>query len=104
LLGKFTEQNIQTLVLISNLEHALLLGDETIKLQNDGLHPLIVEDQENTTIILLRSLTIAQKRPIFSKYPQRCKIKLSSLIRQKLIILKVRKENHILLSMKSISH
>ncbi|HIS28380.1 MAG TPA: LytTR family transcriptional regulator DNA-binding domain-containing protein [Candidatus Avamphibacillus intestinigallinarum] len=47
LLGKFTEQNIQTLVLISNLEHALLLGDETIKLQNDGLHPLIVEDQEN---------------------------------------------------------
>lgn len=47
MLNKFTEQDIQTLVLISNLEHALLLGDTAFKLQNDGLHKLIVEDQQD---------------------------------------------------------
>lgn len=46
LLGKLKERPAAVLVLLSNLEHALLLGDLSYKLQPGGLRPIEEEEEE----------------------------------------------------------
>src|SRR5699024_5611307 len=43
---KIKEDSIPALVLVSNMEHALLLGDAAYKLQEKGLQPIEVDDDE----------------------------------------------------------
>ncbi|UOQ84799.1 response regulator transcription factor [Gracilibacillus salinarum] len=63
MLQKIKEKHIPVLVLVSNMEHALLLGDVAYKLQYKGLQKIEVENQdehassvetENTSISLLK--------------------------------------------------
>ncbi|AIF42971.1 response regulator transcription factor [Virgibacillus sp. SK37] len=46
MLEKFKEQHIPVLILVSNMEHALLLGDIAYKLQQSGLQPIELEEDE----------------------------------------------------------
>ncbi|UOQ48694.1 LytTR family transcriptional regulator DNA-binding domain-containing protein [Gracilibacillus caseinilyticus] len=49
MLQKIKESHIPVIVLVSNMEHALLLGDVAYKLQNKGLQQIEVEDQDSDT-------------------------------------------------------
>ncbi|HLS08081.1 LytTR family transcriptional regulator DNA-binding domain-containing protein [Lentibacillus sp.] len=46
MLQEIKEDGIPALVLVSNMEHALLLGDAAYKLQEKGLQPIEVDDGE----------------------------------------------------------
>lgn len=46
MLQKIKENGIPALVLVSNMEHALLLGDAAYKLQDNGIQPIEVDDGE----------------------------------------------------------
>jgi len=46
MLQKLKEHHIPVLVLVSNMEHALLLGDAAYKLQEKGLQPVEIDDGE----------------------------------------------------------
>ncbi|MYL45679.1 ABC transporter ATP-binding protein [Virgibacillus halodenitrificans] len=46
LLEKFKERHIPVLILVANMEHALLLGDVAYKLQQSGIHPIELEEDE----------------------------------------------------------
>ncbi|TFJ91786.1 response regulator transcription factor [Lentibacillus salicampi] len=49
MLQKIKEDSIPVLVLVSNMEHALLLGDAAYKLHDNGLHPVEVDEEENAS-------------------------------------------------------
>lgn len=46
MLQKFKENNIPVLILVSNMEHALLLGDIAYKLQQTGIQKIEIDDAE----------------------------------------------------------
>lgn len=46
MLKQLTDRQIPVLILVSNLEHALLLGDVTYKLQENGLHEVEMDGGE----------------------------------------------------------
>ncbi|WP_010529764.1 response regulator transcription factor [Lentibacillus jeotgali] len=49
MMQKLKDHHIPVLVLVSNMEHALLLGDVAYKLQEKGLEPIEVDDSEDET-------------------------------------------------------
>lgn len=46
MLQKFKDNNIPVLILVSNMEHALLLGDIAYKLQENGIQKIEIDDPE----------------------------------------------------------
>ncbi|WP_164669785.1 response regulator transcription factor [Virgibacillus doumboii] len=50
MLEKIKENNIPVLVLVSNMEHALLLGDVPYKLQEKGIQQIEVDDGEEQAV------------------------------------------------------
>lgn len=50
MLEKLTEQKIPVLVLLTNLEHALLLADATYKLREKGINLIEVDEEDHTLI------------------------------------------------------
>ncbi|MBU9724272.1 MULTISPECIES: response regulator transcription factor [Bacillaceae] len=50
LLEQFKKYNIPTLILVSNMEHALLLGNVAYKLNEKGLHEIEVESSDSEPI------------------------------------------------------
>ncbi|ASN04988.1 response regulator transcription factor [Virgibacillus necropolis] len=49
MLKRFTDNQTPVLVLVTNMEHALLLGDVTYKLQDKGLHEIEIEPEDEVT-------------------------------------------------------
>ncbi|SFB22003.1 transcriptional regulator, LytTR family [Lentibacillus halodurans] len=49
MLQKLTDNNTPVLVIVSNMEHALLLGDVAYKLQEKGLHQIEIDNEDNDT-------------------------------------------------------
>lgn len=49
MLKKLTDNQTPVLILVSNLEHALLLGDVAYKLQKKGLHEVEIDTEEKET-------------------------------------------------------
>ncbi|QKY68397.1 response regulator transcription factor [Lentibacillus sp. CBA3610] len=55
MLEKIKDDGIPVLVLVSNMEHALLLGDAAYKLQEHGMQPIEVDEEDANTAEAERS-------------------------------------------------
>ncbi|GGJ88475.1 ABC transporter [Lentibacillus kapialis] len=73
MLQKLKDHHMPVLVLVSNMEHALLLGDAAYKLQKSGLQPIEIDDgeEEVSDIKSSRTPTIASLFKIPAKVDEK---------------------------------